>query len=103
MKSPRRLVVDIGLQRVRLLYSYAVEAVRKGDYNHARYLISVALSILRRLRLRKPLLIRRGICKNCLIPLVPGLTSTVRIRRNRVIVTCRLCGYIRRYPLTSTR
>jgi ribonuclease P protein subunit RPR2 len=103
----RRLAVDIAVQAMRLLFIEAVKAVREGDWERARRLVRQADEIRRVLRIRKPRFLRRAVCKNCGIPLVPGLTARYRLvsdgSTTRLVVTCLACGYIHRYVLAVGR
>eukprot|EP00753_Platysulcus_tardus_P000596 PLAT10571.1.p1 GENE.PLAT10571.1~~PLAT10571.1.p1 ORF type:complete len:199 (+),score=9.70 PLAT10571.1:68-598(+) len=50
--------------------------------------------------------VKRTICKRCSALLYPGISSTVRIRKgseSRVVVRCKRCGAVRRYPLARSR
>lgn len=95
-------IKDLAIQRTRILYNLAVSEVRKKAYDRARRYISIALRLIEKANIRKPLFMRRNICKHCCIPLIPGLTCRVRIRSNRkyimVTKTCLLCGWVRRIP-----
>ncbi len=96
----RRLAVDIARQAMTQLYRLSVEAAKKGDLELARRLIDHALRIHQRLRVRKPTQLRRGVCPNCHLPLIPGVTARVRLRSRgrhiRVTKTCLQCGYMLR-------
>ena len=98
----RRIIKDLALQRVRRLYTLAVNEVRLGNYDRARRYVEIALNLISKANVRKPMYLRRGICKNCYVPLVPGLTATVRLRGNRkyiiVVRKCLLCGWVSRIP-----
>ena len=37
------------------------------------------------------------ICKRCMILMIPGTTSRVRIRDGQKVTTCLKCGFIRRF------
>jgi len=97
-----RIIKDLSLQRVRKLYTLAVSEVRLGNYDRARRYIEIALNLISNANIRKPMYLRRGICKNCYVPLIPGLTATVRLRGNRkyimVVRKCLLCGWVSRVP-----
>ncbi|WP_460124540.1 ribonuclease P protein component 4 [Stetteria hydrogenophila] len=85
-----------------ILYRLAVDAVRAGEVGYARMLTSLIRRIAERSRVRPPRWVKRGICKNCGAPLIPGVTARVRLRSQggmsyRVVV-CSLCGWIHRYP-----
>ena len=96
------LMKDLARQRAILLYKYAVEKAEKGKYSLSKRYISLGLELLKKANVRKPMVYRRGVCKNCGVPLIPGVTTRVRIKRNRkeVIITktCLLCGYVVRIP-----
>ena len=98
----RRIIKDLALQRVRKLYTLAVSEVRLGNYDRARRYIEIALNLISKANIRKPMYLRRGVCKNCYVPLIPGLTATVRLRGNRkyimVVRKCLLCGWVSRVP-----
>jgi len=102
-----RLIKDLALQRVRKLYALAVDEVKKKNFDRARRYINIALKLLAKANVRKPLFIRRGVCKNCLIPLVPGVTASIRLRGNRkyiiVVKRCLLCGWVNRLPCPRRR
>ena len=91
------------LERTRILYSMALEAARAGDLEYARMLTGLIRRLATRNRVRPPRSIKRGICKNCGAPLIPGVTARVRLRSQgrsfayRVVV-CLECGWIHRYP-----
>ncbi len=98
----RRIIRDIAIQRIKLLYRYAVDEVRKGNVQLARRYMYIAKRIAAKARVKLPRSIKRSICKNCLVPLVPSVTSRVRLksegRGSRIVVTCLVCGWIHRYP-----
>lgn len=103
----KKRVRDLAIQRARILYGLAIEEVRAGRFDRARRYVEIALRLIQKANARKPTFLRRGICKNCLVPLVPGLTATVRLKGNRkyVIITrkCLLCGWVSRVPCLRKR
>ena len=103
----KALITDLALQRCKLLYRMAVAKVHEGDYEGARHFVLEALRLLRRVRVRKPRFLRRNVCKNCYLPLIPGLTARIRLvrdgRESWVAVTCLVCGYVRRYRFKRRR
>lgn len=94
---------DLAVQRSLYLYRLAVDAVKRGEVDYARSLVAEALEILKRMRIKRPRVLKRMVCKNCLVPLIPGVTARVRIRDSTIVVTCLECGYIRRFPLARER
>ncbi len=103
----RRIIRDIAIQRIKLLYRYAIYEIRKGNVQLARRYVYIAKRIAAKARVKLPKSIKRSICKNCLVPLVPGVTSRIRLRSegrgSRVVVTCLVCGWIHRYPYKLDR
>ncbi|MCE4617515.1 MAG: ribonuclease P [Desulfurococcales archaeon] len=108
-KSSRntKLVSRIARERIEKLYSLAVEETHSGNYKYAQQLMELAKRISMKTRTRIPRKIKRWVCKNCLVPLIPGRTARIRIRRDgrssRVIVRCEVCGWIHRYPYKPKR
>jgi len=43
--------------------------------------------------------LRKNFCKNCYSPLIPGVTSEVRIKNGIKASKCRICSYINRWKL----
>lgn len=102
-RKREKLMRDIARESMYLLFDESLKALRRGDKELARRYVEimVRLSMKARVRLRRD--IKRRICKRCRIPLVPGLTSSVRIRgrgkRLLLVVRCLECGHVRRYQL----
>ena len=97
-----RVMKDIAVQRALLLYKLAVDLAREGRYSLSRRYIDLGLKLLRKVNAKKPFVYRRWVCGGCLIPLIPGITATVRIRGNRkqviIVKRCLLCGRVMRTP-----
>lgn len=103
----RGLAREAAVRSMYSLYRSAVEALRDGDLELARRLVREAEEVRRVARLRKPRFLRLGVCKNCGLPLVPGLSARVRLhpegRITRVTLTCLHCGYMRRMHVRRRR
>ena len=101
------LLRDLARQRITWLFERAVESIRVGELDYARRYVELLLRISRRTKVRVPRRIKRRICKNCLVVLIPGLTARVRIRsegkRTHIVVTCLVCGYMSRYEVKHRR
>jgi ribonuclease P protein subunit RPR2 len=76
---------------------------RSGEMRFARRYLKLARKIGMRYTVRIPVHLKRMTCKNCMGPLLPGLTSRSRIRSGRKIVTCLECGHVSRYPHTVNK
>jgi len=98
---------DITRQRILLLYRKAVAEARRGDIEYARRLTALAWDIYKSTRVHAPRWFKRGLCRRCLAPLIPGVTARVRLHSqggfSYVTVTCLLCGWTRRYPYKKRR
>lgn len=98
---------DIARQRVQLLFKLAKSRAEGGDFNLARRYVEIALKISRKSRIRLSRSYKRGYCRRCLVPLIPGVTLSVRIRSegngSRVVYRCLLCGWIRRYMIKASK
>jgi ribonuclease P protein subunit RPR2 len=98
---------DLVRQRYEIVFKLAVESLRRGDKEYARKLCTYIKEMAERTRVRiGPL--KRLICKNCHIPLIPGVTATIRLRSQSRrfayrVVRCMECGYIHRYPYKIRR
>uniref|UniRef100_A0A7C4NVD3 Ribonuclease P protein component 4 n=1 Tax=Staphylothermus marinus TaxID=2280 RepID=A0A7C4NVD3_STAMA len=103
LKLRSSVIRDLANQRITYLYNLAVIETRKGRFDLARRYINIIIRISSKAQVRPYKYIRRGYCRKCKIPLIPGLTSRVRIRSekksSRVVVTCLLCGWRRRYMI----
>lgn len=104
-KSKLIVLREIARERIILLYKLAVERARKGDHVLARRYVEIMLKISAKARVKPPRYIRRGYCRSCKIPLIPGVTSRVRVRSKgsvtRVVVSCLACGWMRRYVVET--
>nr|WP_245521921.1 ribonuclease P [Staphylothermus hellenicus] len=102
----RNVLKDLAIQRMRYLYKLALDRTRSGDYDLARRYIELIIKYAHKARVKPPKYIRRGYCRKCKIPLIPGLTARVRIQSegkgSRVVVTCLLCGWRRRYMIKTS-
>jgi len=85
----------IGRQRVSTLTALSEEAVRTGRNDRARRYIGLSLRICGKARIRMPEGFRY--CKECMLPLMPGVNCHVRLTGHKVVTTCP-CGEIRRMP-----
>ncbi|MEM0504261.1 MAG: RNAse P, Rpr2/Rpp21 subunit [Sulfolobales archaeon] len=82
------------------MYSEALLAVKSGNIARARRYVELALKVVNKANVKTPRYLRRGVCRNCLTPSIPGITARYRIRglRKYVIIsrTCLICGWVSR-------
>lgn len=100
MSSKRRLsnrdLADIGSQRMARLLELSEEAVRAGRTDRARRYVDLARRIGMKTRTGMPK--ERRYCKECLAPMVPGVSCRTRLTGGRLTFTCLECGAVRRMP-----
>ncbi len=88
----------IARERISILFTQASRLFPE-DPGWSNRCVTIARRIAMKERVRIPRDLRRQFCRRCSGFLVPGVTMQTRIHRSRVVVTCRICGYHRRYPL----
>ena len=97
----KKEIRDIARQRIKWLYQLALEETKKEKYDAARSYTKLMFRIAEKSRIRIPRTIKRNICKQCGIPLIPGLTLNIRIRSegkgSHIVAKCKLCGWVKRY------
>lgn len=105
MRARRDRVADIVAEDSERILALAAEAARRGDVEYSRRLGSLILEMARGNGVRLPREVKLSICKRCHVALVPGVTLSVRVRRqgrHRYLVRrCLACGYIHRLPLAE--
>jgi len=103
--SKRRIsknaVVSIGEERISILAGLSKEALADGNKERARRYVSLAVKIGRKTKAKIP--VEFKYCKKCMIPLVPGVSSTVRLTGGKVVTTCIECGALKRMPYLKER
>lgn len=93
-----QLHLAVAKDRIARLYGLSFSMARSGDLDLARRYTSLARKIGMRYTVRIPTDLKRMTCRNCMLPLLPGRTSRVRVRPGKVTVTCLECGHSRRIP-----
>ncbi|MEM1595756.1 MAG: ribonuclease P [Desulfurococcaceae archaeon] len=107
MKRKELLMKNIARERIVLLFNMAFEKTRKHDFELAKRYVEIALRIAGKAKVKIPLKYKRGYCRKCFIPLIPGLTLRVRVhsegKGSRVVYRCLLCGWTRRFMIKTSR
>lgn len=103
--SKRRIsknaVANIGAERISILNELSKEALRNGRKDLARRYVELARNIGKKTRVKMPPDFRY--CKKCLIPLIPGVNSTVRLTGSKIVTKCQDCGEMKRMPYLKER
>ena len=92
----QKTISEIGITRINRLLDLSVEAVRQGRTDRARRYVGLARRIGMKTRTTMPK--DRKYCKECLLPMVPGVNCTVRLTGHRVSMKCTECGAVGRTP-----
>ncbi|MCC6013057.1 MAG: ribonuclease P [Candidatus Verstraetearchaeota archaeon] len=103
--SKSELIRDIALQRYEKLFDLAIKNIKSNPSLSRRY-IEILIKISQRTRVRIPRNLKYFICKSCHSLLYPGITSRIRLsprRSSHIIVTCLICGRIKRYPISKKK
>ncbi|MDX1534014.1 MAG: ribonuclease P [Thermoplasmata archaeon] len=88
----------IARERMDVLFELAEEEARRGNLPRSNRYVRLARRLGMRYNVPFPSAHRRRYCRGCGAFLAPGAAARVRLRRARVIVTCRTCGRVSRYP-----
>ncbi|MBI4175892.1 MAG: ribonuclease P [Candidatus Aenigmarchaeota archaeon] len=91
-------------ERIAVLFRIAGgEFGRNPERSHRCMLAIRRLAMRYNIRLQKN--IKKGMCKGCHRYIRPGVNCTVRTKpeRQAVIITCRECGRVMRYPYVRER
>ncbi len=81
-----------------ILFELAGAEAREGNLHRANRYAHLARRLGMRYNVPFPSSYRRRYCRGCGAYLAPGAAARVRLRRSRVVVTCKACGRISRYP-----
>ena len=95
-RIPNATVHEIGADRIDKLLTMSEEAAKNGRDDRARRYIDIAMGVSGKTRVRMPK--DRKFCKNCHLPLLPGVNCTVRLSNHKVCIRCDVCGKVRRLP-----
>ena len=87
----------IAWERIQLLFTLALEEVKKGDVVRANRYIEHILKLSRKYNIRLPREMKMYICKKCHSFLIPGKTSQVRLKKGKIVIKCLKCGSYKRY------
>ncbi|MBI4177630.1 MAG: ribonuclease P [Candidatus Aenigmarchaeota archaeon] len=90
---------ELALERVKKLFELAAEAHREKTGMEGRY-VELARDIAMHYRVSVPKGLRAKFCRKCGSYLSAGSTSAVRTSaaKKAVIITCKKCGNIMRFP-----
>lgn len=94
---------QIALHRIHLLCSLAQKQALKKNYQRADRYIHIARNISMKTQTPIPHEKKRIFCKHCYRFMLPGQTCRVRIHRGKIIMFCKYCKSIQRFPIHPKR
>lgn len=107
MSNREKLLKNIARERIEILFKQAFDRLHRGDVELARRYVEIAIRIAGKARVKIPRKYKRSYCRKCYVPLIPGLTLSVRIksegRGSRVVYRCLLCGWTRRFMIKTSK
>jgi len=103
--AKRSLVNTIARERIQILLAHARTKTRAGELDLARRYVQLAKNISTRTKVRIPTGDKWFLCKNCLLPLIPGFNARVRLspENSYVSITCLECHSIKRHPYSREK
>lgn len=93
----------IARERIRILFDEAERAALDDRLDRADRYVELARAIGMRYQVPIPPDLKPFMCRRCGAYLLPGRTSRVRTRGDRVATTCLRCGHVRRVPFQKER
>lgn len=97
MKIDKSSQKKIAKDRIIVLFDEASTNFKDHPSRSHRY-VELARAMSMKHKVPIPKLLKRKMCKKCLHYLQSGVNATIRYKKDRVIITCKNCGYIARYP-----
>ncbi|MCE4607597.1 MAG: hypothetical protein F7B61_01380 [Caldisphaeraceae archaeon] len=98
---------DLVVQRMERLFNISKEKVKEGDIEYSRRISELIFRLSLRNKIKIPRAIKRSICKNCHVALVPGFTCTIRLRSqgkvSYLVIKCKECGWVKRIPYNKVK
>lgn len=104
-ESKRSLVNAIARDRIQILLGLARTKAKGQEPKLARRYVQLAKKISMRTKVRIPKDEKRFLCKECSIPLIPGLNARVRLSAEKriVTITCLECQHVARHPYAKEK
>lgn len=96
-RIPKKAARNIAAERIEILFGLVEEESRQGRAARARKYLDLAM----RLGMRYKVSISRykkRFCPECKSIYQFPDNAIIRVKRGRIIITCRKCGHISRYP-----
>ncbi len=105
MGKVKRLTRKFIRERAGIWIQELMDLAKDAELNKETYLeknyVNLILEISKHYKVKIPE--KRYICKKCYSVLIPGINSTIKIRKGRVIIKCLKCGNVKRYVIKKDR
>ena len=95
-RIPNATVHEIGEQRIAILLDQSENAVKAGRNDRAKRYVELARAVSGKTQVPMPK--DRKYCKNCHLPMMPGINCTIRLSNHKVCMRCDNCGEVKRLP-----
>jgi len=91
---------QIAKERIKILLDLAIQEARKLNEKRAKRYVELARIISKRYNVRLTKQQKEIFCKNCNMPLIPGITSKVWLdpKTKTIVIKCIKCNKIFRKP-----
>jgi ribonuclease P protein subunit RPR2 len=97
-------MVDIAKARIRILMSLAErECIKNKNLNRAQRYVKLARNIGMRYNIRMEKYFSTKFCRSCNSFLGSTITCRRRLQGGKIIILCKKCGRIKRFPLNSEK
>jgi len=88
---------EIARERIQILFQQAEQKFAENKSLANRY-VTLARKLSMKAKVRIPRELKRKFCKHCYKFLMPGKNARVRVRENKVVISCLECKKFMRIP-----
>lgn len=88
---------EVAKERIKILFQQADKVFTENQALANRY-VTLARKLSMKAKVRIPRELKRKFCKHCYKFLMPGKNSRVRVRENKVVISCLECKNFMRIP-----
>jgi len=96
------MIRKLAKERIKKLFNEAEKVFKKNPKRAHRY-VALARKIAMKANAKMPKHLKRKFCKHCYKFLKPGVNTTVRIAKSRIIYYCKECKKYMRIPIKAKR
>jgi ribonuclease P protein subunit RPR2 len=93
---------EIARERIKILFQQAEQRFAENRTLSNRY-VTLARKLSMKAKVRIPKELKRKFCKHCYKFLMPGKNARVRVRDNKVVISCLECKKFMRIPILKRK